>query len=251
MDAVHTKWFVSIALVAALWSSPVLAQTPPSVIHLDFKADVHADGVPANIQPDASLAPPLQAMVQKRVAAWRYRMGTWQGKPVPATVSQRIVAEAVPVASGGFALRIKDLIAAPVVVDATGASTIGRLFPPRYPESAQRQGIEATMIYAMRRDAEGMPLEVELVDAQLPANWRKPFDAVSRQAIQQWRLKPVEVEGQAIDCRLLTPVTFRLGVGKTRPPLPPEQDLRSHLPRFPDACPLRPVLETKVAGTLL
>jgi hypothetical protein len=245
------KWIATIGLAAALCCTSANAQTPASVIHLDFKADVQADGVPANIQPDAALAPPLQAMVRKRVAAWRYRMGTWQGKPVSATVSQRIVAEVVPVASGGFALRIKDVVAAPVVLDASGAGTMGRMFPPRYPEAAQRQGIEATMIYAMRRDAEGMPLEVELVEAQLPGNWRKPFDAVSRQAIQLWRLKPVEVEGQAIDCRLLTPVTFRLLDDRGPPPPLPEEDMRAYLPRFPDACPLRPVLESKAAGTLL
>ena len=250
MDAVHTKWFVSIGLVAALWSSPARAQSPPSVIHLDFKADVQADGVPANIQPDASLATPLQTMVRKRVAEWRYRVGTWQGRPVPATVSQRIVAEVLPVASGGFALRIKEVMAVPIVLDARRASAAARMFPPRYPEGAQRQGIEATMIYAMRRDAQGMPIEVELLDAQVPKYWRKPFDAVSRQAIQKWRLEPVEVEGQAIDCRLLTPITFRL-VGNVRPPLAQGEDLRPYLPRFPDACPLLPVLETKATATLL
>ena len=188
MDAVHTKWLVSIGLVAALGSSPALAQAPPSVIHLDFKADVQADGVPANIQPDASLAPPLQAMVRKRVAQWRYRVGTWQGKPVPGTVSQRIVAEVLPVTGGGFALRIKDVISIPVVLDARRVGATGFRSPPRYPEAAQRQGIEATLVYAMRRDAQGMPLEVELLDAELPRNWQEPFDVVSRQAIQAWWL---------------------------------------------------------------
>lgn len=245
------KWIASIGLVAALWSSPALAQAPPSVIHLDFKADVQADGVPANIQPDASLAAPLQAMVRKRVAQWRYRVGTWQGRPVPGTVSQRIVAEVLPVASGGFALRIKDVMAVPIHLDASRASATRRMFPPRYPESAQRQGIEATLVYAMRRDAQGTPLEVELLDAQVPGHWRKPFDAVSRQAIEQWRLDPVMVEGQAIDCRWMTPVTFRLVVGRGPPPLLPDEDMRPYLPRFPDACPLPPVLETKVAATLL
>ena len=89
----RAKGIVSLSLALALCATPALAQSPANVIQLDFKADVQADGVPANIQPDASLAPPLQAMVRKRVAEWRYRMGTWQGKPVPAPVSQRIVAE--------------------------------------------------------------------------------------------------------------------------------------------------------------
>lgn len=238
-----------IGLAALLCSTPAQAQAPSKVIHLDFNADIQADGVPTNIQPDASLAPALQAMVRKRVAEWRYRVGTWQGRPVPATVSQRILAEPLPVASGGFELRVKDVVGVPVV-DAMRARAASRLIPPRYPESAQRQGIDATLIYAMRRDAQGLPLEVELVAAQLPGYWRRPFDAVSRQAIEQWRLESVKVDGQAIDCRLLTPVTFRLTLDKAPPPTP-EVDLRPYLPRFPDACPLHPVLETKAAGTVL
>ena len=127
----RAKGIVSLSLALALCATPALAQSPANVIQLDFKADVQADGVPANIQPDASLAPPLQAMVRKRVAEWRYRMGTWQGKPVPAPVSQRIVAEVMPVASGGFALRIKEVSFPVVTVDRKDIDrTLTRMPPP-------------------------------------------------------------------------------------------------------------------------
>ncbi|HWS76804.1 MAG TPA: energy transducer TonB, partial [Thermomonas sp.] len=125
------------------------------------------------------------------------------------------------------------------------------MLPPPYPEGAQRQGIEATLVYAMRRDPQGAPIEVELVDAQVPSNWKRAFDAAGRGAIRLWRLEPVEVEGQAVDCRWLTPMTFRLGEGRSPPPSAPSPDLRPYLSRFPDACPLSPVLETQVAGVLL
>ena len=240
-----------LGLTAALCATPALAQSPPNVIQLDFKADLQADGVPANIQPDASLAPPLQAMVRKRVAEWRYRMGTWQGKPVPASVSQRIVAEVMPTASAGFALRIKEVTNVPTYIDASKPRATAAMLPPRYPEGAQRQGIEGTLVYAMRRDAQGTPLEVELVDAQIPGNWKRPFDAAGREAISAWRLKPIEVDGQAIDCRLLTPMTFRLGLGRSLPSKGPEPDLRAYLSRFPDSCPLPPTLETQVTGMFL
>ena len=70
-----------------------------------------------------------------------------------------------------------------------------------------------------------------------------------REAIRQWRLQPVEVDGQAIDCRLVTPITFRVDTGA--PPKMPEPDLRPHQSRYPDRCPPPPVLETTVAGVLL
>ncbi len=246
----RTKWFVLIGVIAALWSTPALAQSPPKVIQLDFKADVQADGMLANIQPDASLSPQLQAIVSKRVAQWRYRTGTWQGKPVPGKVSQRIVADVVPVASGSFAFRVKEVMTVPVFVDARRARAAPRMGPPRYPMEALVQGIEATLVYAIRRDAQGKPLEVEFVDAEVPDAWRRQFDVASLQAIKQWRLEPVEVDGQVIDCRLLAPITFRVGGGNV-PASKADHDLRPYLPRFPDACPLKPVLETQAAGTLL
>lgn len=248
MDAVRTKWIVSIGLLATLWSTPALAKSPPGMVHLDFKADVQADGVPTNIQPDAALSPLLQGMVNKWVAQWRYRTGTWQGKSVPGEVSQRIMAEVVPLDAGSVAFRVKEVLTIPVFVDARRARTAPRI-PPRYPVDAQVQGIEATLIYAMRRDAQGKPLEVELVDAEVPDAWRRQFDAASVQAIKKWRLEPVEVDGQAIDCRLLVPMTFRLAARNTAPKPTPMPDMQPYLPRFADACPLQPVLETQAAGT--
>ena len=93
-----------MGLAAALCCTSAQAQAPApaSMLYLDFKADVQADGSLANIAPDAALAPALQAMVRKQVAGWRYMPGTWQGKPVPKPVSQRIVAEVIPAAGGGF-----------------------------------------------------------------------------------------------------------------------------------------------------
>ena len=240
-----------MGLAAALCGTPAQAQAPASLLHLDFKADVQADGSLANVEPDAALTPAMQAMLRKQVAGWRYLPGTWQGKPVPKRVSQRIVVEVVPASGGGFALRIKQVTGVSIVLDLKEARAAATMFPPRYPEGAQRQGIEATLVYAMRRDPQGMPIEVELLDAQVPGNWKRQFDAAGRQAIRSWRLDPIEVEGQAIDCRLLTPMTFQVGEGKSPPPPPPAPDLRSYLPRFPDGCPLPPVLETQVAGVFL
>lgn len=50
------------------------------MLSLDFKAAVQADGSLATVEPDAALAPPLQAMLRKQMAGWRYAVDTWQGK---------------------------------------------------------------------------------------------------------------------------------------------------------------------------
>ena len=60
---------LTTCLLAALCATPAFAQVPaapkvPTLIALGFKADIGVDGVPANVTPDASLPPALQAMVR-------------------------------------------------------------------------------------------------------------------------------------------------------------------------------------------
>ena len=240
-----------LALACAM-PAVVFGQAPgaaPTLLSLDFKADVQADGSLANVEPDAALAPPLQAMLRKQVAGWRYALGTWLGKPVVKQVAQRIVVEVLPVASGGFALRIREVTGIPVEMDGSGKAKGMRMSAPRYPEGAQRQGVDADLLYAMRLDAEGAAVDVELVDASVPGPWVKQFDAMGREAIAQWRMRPIEVEGQRIDCRMLIPMQFRVSDG------PPKKeagiDSKPYRSRYADICPASPVLQTKVAGVLL
>ena len=243
---------IRLALFLLLGLAPhaVLAAQPaatPTVLHLDFKADVQADGSLANVVPDAALSPPLQAMLRKQVAGWRYTVGSWEGKPVLQPVAQRIVVEALPVTSGGFALRIREVTFAPVVIDATRKPEGAYMAPPRYPRDAQLRGVDADLIYAMRVDAAGAAIDVELADARVPEHWVKAFDAMGREAIGKWRMRQVEVEGRPIDCRMLIPMQFRVSDGPPKPGL----DTKPYRARYADICPASPVLQTMVAGTLL
>lgn len=243
---------LALSLLLGMATLPSLATQPaaaPTLLNLDFKADVQADGSLANVAPDAALAPPLQAMLRKRVAGWRYALGTWQGKPVEKQVAQRIVVEVLPVTSGGFALRIRDVTALPMVIDAARKPDGMYMAPPGYPRDAQRQGVGADLVYAMRVDADGAAIDVELVDARAPERWREQFDAMSREAIGKWRMRRVEVEGRPIDCRMLIPMQFRINDGL--PKSDPGLDLKPYRARYADICPASPVLQTKVAGVLL
>lgn len=234
------------ATVPSLATQPAAAAT---ALNLDFKADVQADGSLANIAPDAALAAPLQAMLRKQVAGWRYAVDTWQGIPVLRPVAQRIIVEALPVASGGFALRIREVTGVPMVFDASRKPEGMFLQPPRYPRDAQREGVDADLMYAMRVDAAGAAIEVELVDARVPEHWLKAFDAMGREAIGKWRLRRVEVEGRPIDCRILIPMQFRVSEGLPKPA--PGLDSKPYRARYTDICPASPVLQTQVAGLLL
>lgn len=231
----------------AMAQAQAQAQAPATGIVLGFKADVSAEGVPGNIQPDATLAPALQAMVRKRVAEWRYRMGSWQGKPVAGTVSQQIVAEAVPVANGGFALRIKSVMFPTVRADAKDAKDPKiRMLPPPYPAQLQVRGVQGVLVYAHGVDAEGKAVDIELVYPQPPDVDFKLLDRASRDAIAKWRLAPTKVGGEPVACRVLTPITFSID---DVPPKAP--DLSAYRASHPELCPGPPALLTDVAGTLL
>jgi len=236
-----------MGLVVALCSMPALAQTPPGVIQLDFKADVQADGVPANIQPDASLAPVLQAMVRKRVAEWRYRMGTWQGNPVPATVSQRIMAEALPVTTGGFALRIKEVTLPTVMLDRNGMHDGINRMPPVYPKELMRQAVVGVLVYAYSVDAAGKARDIELVHPENPGRAFKLLDAAGRAALAQWTFEPTKVGNERVDCRVMTPMVFSLD-SKPQPKAP---DLAAYRASHPELCPAGAVLLTQVEGSML
>ena len=241
------KWIASIGLIAALCATPALAFAQAGMVQLDFTADLQADGVPTNIVADASLAPALQAMVQKQVAGWRYRMGNWQGQPVPARIAQRIMAEALPVASGGFALRIKEVAYPVVMIGRDGVHNGTRRVPPAYPRELQRHAVGGELVYAVRLDATGKPQDVELVHPLKLDRTYKLLDAASRASLAQSTFEPTKVADEIVDCRQLIPISFHI-VGNT-PPVPPDTSVyrASHA----DVCPATPELLTKVDGSVL
>lgn len=243
----RTKWMAPVCVIAASCAAPALAQSAPGVIHLDFKAEVQADGVPTNIQPDASLAPQLQVMVRKRVAEWRYKLGMWQGKPVPGAISQRIVAEVLPVASGGFALRIKEVTYPTVVPDRNGDYKGINRTPPVYPKELMRRAVPGVLVYSYRVDATGKAQDLQLVHPEKPNRDMKLMDAASRAAMAQWTFQPTMVGSERVDCRALTPVTFSIG----DKPMPENPDVSAYRERTPDVCPAGPTLLTQVEGSML
>ena len=71
--------FSSLLGVATLPSMATQPAAATTVLNLDFKADLQADGSLANMAPDAALAPPMQAMLRKQVAGWRWALGKASG----------------------------------------------------------------------------------------------------------------------------------------------------------------------------
>ncbi|MEO6226613.1 MAG: energy transducer TonB [Thermomonas sp.] len=244
-------WGVGM-LAVVLCIQPVHAQTPPAApafASLHFKADVRADGVPINIQPDPALAPALQAMVRRRVAEWRYEVGQWQGKPVPMPISQQIVAEVVAVSSDDFELKIQKVTSA-AMQGVAGAAGLDKdtMDPPEYPQQARKHGVSGTLIYAMHVAADGKPYDLELLAPDRLSGDMKSLARAAKTALMKWKLSAPEVDGATLDCRVVIPIAFKLG------PQQPEwenPDVAPYRARLADACPASPALLTKVVGSVL
>ena len=231
-------------MAAVLYTTPVFAQKPPpaspSIVSLVFNADVRIDGTLANVQPDKSLTPALQAMVIKRVAEWRYQVGSWQGKPAPMPISQMILAEVVPVSSGGFVLRMQKITSVPSL-------PTKKMYPPEYPLQARKNGVTGTFIYAVRADAQGKPYDIELLVPEHQDKDMKTLEHAARAAMAKWTLDAIQVDGAPIDCRRVIPIQFALGPNPERD----KPDLAPYRARYVDVCPAYPELITKVVGTVL
>lgn len=236
-------------LAAGLSVQLALAQTSrvqtPASVDVYFTADVQADGVPINIQPDPNLTPALQAMVRKRVTQWRYQVGSWQGKPVPMPVSQKIEAEVIPVSDGGFELKIKKVSGVPIP-DGMGPVK-NQMRPPAYPLELLQRAVSGTLIYAFRVDAQGRPYDVELLAPDNLNRDMKALERSARTAMMSWVLATPRVDGVALDCRFVTPIDFLSGSNYQYK----KTDLAPYRARLSDACPAPPELVTEVAGTVL
>lgn len=221
----------------------------PSILNLDFQADVQSDGVPTNITPAASLPPAIQAMVRKRVAGWRYSVPTWQGEPVAATVYGRIVAELEPVAAGSFSLRIKHVSARA----ADGMLNDETRVPPVYPQWLRQRGIGGVLVYSYKVGHDGTPQEIDLVSPVNPDRTFRSLDASARAALAQWKLQPRKVNGKPVDCRVMVPLVFEIKGGRMTSNTVESDggDSTAYAAAHPDICPDDPSLLTEVAGSML
>ena len=78
--------------------------------------------------------------------------------------------------------------------------------PPRYPESARRQGREGQVILAVRLAPDGSVLEVQ-VDR---SSGHRALDDAARAAVRRWRFQPAVGAAQGQAASVHVPITFRL-----------------------------------------
>lgn len=245
---------ISVLLLAAVAVSSHAFEKPVAAVQemlVGMQVEIAPDGRITRVVPDAKLPAALQQLLIKRVSQWRYRPVRWQGRAVATTDLLALRVQPVP-AQGGYALRVIDE-GNPHVLDPAY-----RVFVPRFPPVAAAQGIDATLIYALAKDAQGKVGEATLLEPQRGAPGIRELDKASREALARSSMAPTLIDGAAVACRALIPVDFRAdGAGggarpdpdpRQKPPINPQvEEWRTEIA---DACPL-PMLATPIAGTLL
>lgn len=222
----------------------------PQTLEFGFKASVQADGTLSDIRPDSALPEAIQAMIRKRVATWRYKPAQWQGRTITTPIAQIIRANAVPMAQGGLALRVDEVIGSVEFVDPAIQQRRIPVMPPKFPADLLRSRVNAILVYAVLYDEVGKPQQVDLVFPTKLDRDLKRLDAASRDAIARG-VSPQTFDGVAISCRAKIPMTFQTaGAGGAFAPLKSPPEVAAAFDRYTDRCPVT-VLETSVNGTFL
>lgn len=77
---------------------------------------------------------------------------------------------------------------------------------PDYPWSARRRGAEGRVVLRLEVDADGRPIEVELVHS----SGHDALDQAALTAIRHWRLRPATADGVPVAGRVVVPIVFKL-----------------------------------------
>lgn len=189
--------------------------------------DIDTDGSVRDFRPTSRLTPALASIVGDKVRTWRFEPVLVDGKPVVANTSMRLELRAIP-HEGDYQLRIEDV--------GFGDPRAGKYAPPRYPMKAVREGLGASVLIAVRLDADGKVAEMHPYQTSLSKSlgsenntrkWREVFERASMEAIAQWTFEITErLDGRAESQTMLAPITFTIG----SPSSSPEGRFLSYIP---------------------
>ncbi|MEO8012157.1 MAG: energy transducer TonB [Dokdonella sp.] len=144
--------------------------------------------------------PPLRAPQPKRPPA----IATIPALPVPT----------VPRVDAAHAATDVDVSASAAPVQYPRASTPSTevtlayetIVSPQYPHDAKRRGERGTVLLTVLVDRDGRPTQIEVERS----SGSPRLDRAAREAVQQWRFRPVQINGVAVPARGTVPIAFTL-----------------------------------------
>ena len=183
-------------------------------LRLDVAGEIGIDrqGAVYDYTLNSIVTPELKGVIDKAVRQWKFEPVVRNGEPVYAKTGMRMTLAALPVAAG-YQLRIENL-------RFLGTRRALRMDPPKYPMDAMKRGVGATILVAVRVDAEGKVLDASAAQSQLygsagneksESRFTTLLEKTSVDAAKRWTYLPADVAaGEAQETTLLVPIEYRL-----------------------------------------
>lgn len=196
-----------------LLALPGALKAEEAALRLDVKGEIAIDkaGAVYDYKIATVLTPEISALVDRSVRKWTFEPVVRNGAPVHAKNDMYLTLIASRVETG-YQLRVER-------VRFGGSRKERRISPPPYPKEANRAGIAATVLVAVRIDQEGNVLDAVAAQSSLNGvkarqrdadNWLKSFDKVSVAAAKKWKFEAADTAaGDAPETTQLVPVEFR------------------------------------------
>jgi protein TonB len=198
-----TLLLVGIAHIALAWQltnqpEPVItkAEVPPMTVEF-YKPSVEQPPQPEQPKDEPPPPKPEPVVEKPKPVVKKEAPKPVEPKPEPVQVAAPEPIPAPPAPTPP---------AEPVLTKATADAGYLRNPAPRYPDFAQRQGWEGTVILNVHVLANGKPKAVEIKQS----SGRKILDDSAVQAVKRWSFVPAKLGETATDSWVEVPIDFRL-----------------------------------------
>lgn len=203
---------------AFLWlllALPGASMAQGKVLHLDVGGEIAIDreGAVYDYKINTILTPEVTQVVDRSVRQWKFEPVLHDGKAVYAKSGMQLTLTALPVGAG-YQLRVDS-------VRFTGNRAKKIMVPPSYPISANKAGVGAVVLVALRIAENGEVLDAVASQTRLVGadgsekvmnRWRKLFESNSVDAAKQWQFQAADTEaGESGELTMLVPISYSVG----------------------------------------
>lgn len=232
-------WLGTFAVLASgCLAVAAAAREADAPLFAAMEVGIAADGSVAKVEPDTELPQPLRDLLIARVSQWRFEPPQWQGRSVSTSTHLLLRLQEVPT-PGGSALRV-------VFRQYEKGSRFKYGLPTqKYPPKAARKKKGGEFVYAVRIGKDGAPIGVERkLPKVIDDEYLEAMDEESQSSIMRALWRPFVVDGQAVECNFVYPVSFSMDEGPS-----PTPDVAA-AGAIPDVCPTGQLL-TRIENSML
>ncbi|MEM9171284.1 MAG: energy transducer TonB [Pseudomonadota bacterium] len=171
-----------------------------------YSGNNNAFDVYAGLQTDSQIAGDAKALMIPAVAE-QIRDRAAGADPIGAEALQRQLATIDANAAGQLQAAVDRAFIEQATAQTVSAATLRLVqsVPPSYPRAALRRQVEGRVKLEFTVDTDGVPRDIEVVEATSTL-----FNRSALQAVSQWRYQPREVRGQAVAQRVYAYLEYAL-----------------------------------------